>query len=63
MEKITITYYKVENFNFDEKEKALKFEKIINKYNFEDEQKEQIYKGIISNIDINYYADPKYNWQ
>ena len=44
MEKITITYYKVENFNFDEKEKALKFEKIINKYNFEDEQKEQIYK-------------------
>lgn len=38
MEKITITYYKVKNFNFDEKEKALKFEKTINKYNFEDEQ-------------------------
>lgn len=53
--------YKVENFIFNELSQAEKYEELVNKYNFDQNQKEKIYEGLKDNLNVDWYAKPEFD--
>lgn len=53
--------YKVENFIFNELSQAEKYEELINKYDFNQNQKEKIYEGLKDNLNVDWYAKPEFD--
>lgn len=53
--------YKVENFIFNELSQAEKYEELINKYDFDQNQKEKIYEGLKDNLNVDWYAKPEFD--
>ena len=53
--------YKVENFIFNELSHAEKYEELINKYDFNQNQKEKIYEGLKDNLNVDWYAKPEFD--
>lgn len=45
------------------KEQQLTYNEIISKYNFNEEQKEQIRLGLENNIDVTTYLNPTIYWK
>ena len=39
------------------------YNELISKYNFKDEQKEQIKLGIENNVNVSIYTNPKFDWK
>lgn len=56
-----IKSYKVENFIFNELSQAEKYEELVNKYNFDQNQKEKIYEGLKDNLNVDWYAKPEFD--
>ena len=53
--------YKVLNFIFNELSQAEKYEELINKYDFNQNQKEKIYEGLKDNLNVDWYAKPEFD--
>ena len=58
-----ITYYKVEDYLFDNEEKANQYCNLINEYKFDKDQKEIIKNGLDLNLDISIYANPEFYYR
>ena len=43
-------------------EQQLIYNELVSKYNFKDEQKEQIKLGIENNVNVSIYTNPKFNY-
>ena len=39
------------------------YNELISKYNFKDEQKEQIKLGLENNVNVSIYTNPKFDWK
>ena len=44
-------------------EQQLIYNELVSKYNFNDEQKEQIKLGLENNVDVSIYTNPKFDWK
>lgn len=57
-----ITYYKVEDYLFDNEEKANQYCNLINQYKFDKEQKKVMKNSLDLSLDISIYAKPEFDY-